>query len=442
MSLNKKSSRYYLNGIDWVMAALNRLNEKQTGVGNHSQLVLVIDGYLDNISLADKLSTLLSTSVFLKGKTKRAWHLAPYWFIEQQIFFPEDMSFFQLQSKDNKELDKLIHKLAQTPFKNKKTLLAFDLIHFSQRSYLIMKFDHKMFDARGAEALLQHIFDKQDPTKNYTLPVQGPQLNLWKSRFLSGQVINRFLRKIYYKNIKIASFKQTNDQNPTLPEQCTHSFFQTTLSKNQTNLIDADTIKKAGYLMNGIYILSYVTKAFDALFKTHNNTGNMLIPINVDIRETKFSKNKIFFNNVSFMLFNADRNLSVTEYINKLKIQFIDQVKNKIPYHFTNAALLLRILPLKILSSFMAFRMKKNSLSFSFSYISEQAFFLNQIENHDVINLYHIPLVPVSLGVGVFFTRFNNKLNMIISCSGNKLAAIDGKYLQDKIISGMLDGKE
>jgi hypothetical protein len=424
------------------MAALNRSNENQTGVGNHSQLVLVLEGYLDYISLSDRLSTLLSNSVFLKGKTKRAWHLAPYWFIEQQNFSPEDMNFFQLESNDNKELDKLVHKLAQTPFKDKRTLLAFNLIHFNEHSYLIMKFDHKMFDARGAEALLQYILDIENTEGNYALPVQGPQLNLWKSKFLSGQVINRFLRKTYYNKIKVASFKQVNDHNATLPKANMHSFFQTTFSKDQTNSIDTDTVKKAGYLMNGIYILSYVAKAFDALFKVHNNTGNMLIPINVDIRETKFSKNKIFFNNVSFMLFNADRDLSVTDYINKLKIQFIDQVKNKIPYHFINAALLLRILPLKILSSFMEFRMRKNSLSFSFSYISEQAFFLKQIENHNVINLYHIPLVPVSPGVGVFFTRFNNKLNMIISCSGNKLAATDGEYLQDKIISGMLDGKK
>ena len=193
--------------------------------------------------------------------------------------------------------------------------------------------------------------------------------------------------------------------------------------------------------MHGIYILSFVANAFDSLFKARKTLGNILIPINVDVRETKFTKEKIFFNNVSFMLFNIKQGLSVTEYIKSLKTQFIEQVRNKIPYHFINASLLMRIVPLKILSSFMNFRMKKNSMSFSFSYISEQAFFLKQVDNLEVVNLFHIPLVPVSPGVGIFFTRFNKKLNMIISGSGNKLGSQDGKYLQEKIISGMLDGK-
>ncbi|MCK5313133.1 MAG: hypothetical protein KAJ62_13535 [Desulfobacteraceae bacterium] len=445
MNIYDTSNRYYLNGIDWVMAALNLLNKKKTGVGNHSQLVLVLKGYLDKDNLAKRLSTILSKSSFYKGKAKRAWHLAPYWNIDQQTFFPEDMKFFKLESLesseklDNKELDHLIYSLAKTPFKDDKTLLAFDLIHCNKFTYLIMKFDHKMFDARGAESLLEYILNKQDSDKQYHLPAQGAQLNLWKSRFLSGQQINRFLRSIYSKKIKVASLKKIYNQNPE--PQNSYNFFRTTFSEDQVKVIDNNTIKKAGYLMHGIYILSFVAKAFDSLFKARKTLGNILIPINVDVRETKFTKEKIFFNNVSFMLFNIKHGLSVTEYIKSLKTQFIEQVRNKIPYHFINASLLMRIVPLKILSSFMNFRMKKNSMSFSFSYISEQAFFLKQVDNLEVVNLFHIPLVPVSPGVGIFFTRFNKKLNMIISGSGNKLGSQDGKYLQEKIISGMLDGK-
>jgi len=439
MTIFNTSDRYYLNGIDWVMAALNRLNKKKTGVGNHSQLVLVLKGYLDKNNLVKRLSAILSKSSFLKGKPKRAWNLAPYWESEQQNFSPEDMKFFKLTSKDNKELDRLIHSLAKKPFKNDKTLLAFDLIHWNKLSYLIMKFDHKMFDARGAESLLDHILNKNSSGKQYNLPVQGAQLNLWKSRFLSGQRINRFLKSIYSKKIKVASFKQKNDKGFLKCDS--HSFLYSTLSEDQASIVDSNTIKKAGYLMHGIYILSFVAKAFDSLFKTQKAVGNILIPINVDVRQTKFSKDKIFFNNVSFMLFNIKQGLSIPDYIKSLKAQFIDQVKTKIPYHFINSSLLMRILPIKIISAFMDYRMKTNPLSFSFSYISEQAFFLKTVENLEVLNLFHIPLVPVSPGVGVFFTRFNKKLNMIISSSDNKLDLQDGKYLQEKIISGMLNGE-
>ncbi|SDU43660.1 hypothetical protein [Desulfobacula phenolica] len=431
------SRRYYLNGIDWVMAALDRINIKHTGLGNHSQLVLVLKGYLDKKNLTNKLSKTLSNSAFLRGKTKRAWHLAPYWVSEQQNFDPEDIRFFKLESNNQtieNNLNKIIQDCARTPFKDDKTLLGFDLIHSNNSTYLIMRFNHRMFDARGAEALLGYLLDEQKSDEKYTLPSQGAQLNLWKSRFLSGQRINRFLRSIYSKEIQVV---QINDQSDASKSESnnSHCFHCFTFSEKQTSTIDENAIKKAGYLMNGIYILSCVTKSFDSLFKKRNSQGNMLVPINVDVRETKFSTAKIFFNNVSFMLFNVKQGLSITDYIISFKTQFIDQVKNKIPYHFINASLLMRIMPLKILSFFMNFRMRKKPCSFSFSYISEQAFNLKSVQNFEVLNLFHMPLVPINPGIGVFFTRFNKKINMVISSFDNNLSKQDGKYLQEEIIS-------
>ncbi len=438
MPIFNTSNRYYLNGIDWVMAALNMLNIKHTGLGNHSQLILVLKGYLDQNSIRQKLSATLSKSPFYKGKTRRAWHLAPYWVAEQQNFNHQDMRFFKIKSEDEKNLDLIIQDCARTPFKNEKTLLGFDLIHCNQQSYLIMKFDHKMFDARGAEALLEYILDDQDNDIEFSMPTQGAELHSWTNRFLSGQIINRFLRSVYPKNTKVASFKQNPDKN--INQNCIQNFYYTTFSEKQTKVIDNHAIKNAGYLMNGIYILSFVAKGFESIFMKNKSTGKLLIPINVDVRETKFTNNKIFFNNLSFMLFSLKQGLPVSEYINVLKTQFIDQIKKKIPYHFINASLLMRIMPLKFLSFFMDFRMKKNPCSFSFSYISEQAFNLKHVQTLEVVNLFHIPLVPINPGVGVFFTRFNKKLNMIISSFENTLNEKDGNYLKEKIISGAING--
>lgn len=439
------SNRYYLNGIDWVMAALDQLNIKQTGLGNHSQLVLVLKGYLDKTKLIQRLSLVLSKSSFLKGRIKRAWHLAPYWISEPENFDPGDIRSFKVENN----LDSILKDCAKTPFKDDKTILGFDLIYSDNQTYLIMRFNHRMFDARGAEALLEYILDEQKSDIKYSLPSQDAQLNLWKSRFFSGQRINRFLRSIYTKKTRVAQIgdrfngchnDRHNDCLNKLESNNSHSFYLSTFSEDQTIIIDENAVKKAGYLMNGIYILSCVAKSFDSLFKKHNSIGSMLIPINVDVRETKFSNAKIFFNNVSFMLFNIKQGLSITDYIISLKTQFIDQVKNKIPYHFINASLLMRIMPLKTLSFFMNFRMKKNPCSFSFSYISEQAFHLTSVQNLEVLNLFHMPLVPVNPGIGVFFTRFNKKINMVISSFDNNLSKKDGKYLQEEIILRIISG--
>ncbi len=442
------------------MAALDRLNIKQTGLGNHSQLVLVLKGYIDKTKLAQRIALILSENLFFKGSTRRAWHLAPYWAPEQHNFDPKDIRYFNLES-DNKtniagameeNLDLVLQKCAKTPFQDDKTLLGFDLIHCNDHSYLIMRFTHKMFDARGAERLLEYILDEKSPYIQYDLPSQNAQLNAWKSRFLSGQRINRFLRSIYSKKINVAQTFNIHNNNETGPitnklgssasfqADKHHYFHYYTLSDNQTLAIDDNAIKKAGYLMNGIFILSCVAKSFDSLLKKKKRSGNMLIPINVDMRKTKFGSEKIFFNSVSFMLFNVKQGLSITDYIKNLKTQFIDQVKNKIPHHFINASLLMRIMPLNLLSWFMNLRMKKNPCSFSFSYIAEQAFNLRSVQGLEVKNLFHMPLVPVDPGIGVFFTRFNKKLNMVISCYDNTLSKQECACLQENIISKMIPG--
>jgi len=432
------SNRYYLNGIDWVMAALDKLNKKHTGVGNHSQLILVLNGYLDKTKLSEKLCSILSKNDFLKGRVKRAWNLAPYWAPLKQSFNPEDIGVFNLKLNphNKKDLDKILQNCAMKPFKDDETLLGFDLIYHDGLTYLVMKFNHRMYDARGAEALLEHILTENNLDIQFPLPVQGAKLNQWKSRFLSGQVINRFLRSIYSKDTIVAktSFSSTAES------YASHGFICTAFTKDHTSTIDAMAVQNAGYLMNGIYLLSCVAKSFSSLYKKKSIKGHLLVPINVDVRKTKFNAEKIFFNNVSFMLFKIKQDLSLPEFIKKLKTQFIDQVKNKIPFQFINASLLMRIMPLNALSFFMNLRMKKTPCSFSFSYIAEQAFNLSFVQNLEVVNLFHMPLVPVNPGVGVFFTRFNHKINMVISSSDSNLNKQDGTYLQGKIIATLIKG--
>ncbi len=424
---------YYLSGIDWIMAGLDQINKTHTGIGNHCALVLVLDGILDKINFIKILKSALSNTSFVKGTTRRAWHLAPYWAPSPYTFDNDDMGFFDLETKDQKNIDATIQTCAGTPFKDDKTLLGFDLVHCNRQTYIIMRFDHRLFDGRGAESFLDYILDASKQNLPYQLPSQGPKLHSWKDLFFSGQCINRFLRSIYsQKSIKVACL--TQESEPVNP----HRFYHTTFSEEKTLAIDTNAMENAGYLMNGVFFISCVTKGFDALLKEH---GNILIPINVDMREARFNPAKVFFNHLSFMLFSVESGLEIKEYIDLLKKQFIDQTKNKIPHHFINASLLMRIMPLKALAFFMNLQSKKKPSSFSFSYIGNQAFNLTHVKNLEVINLFHIPIVPVTPGVGVFFTRFNKKLNMIISGFNNTLSSKDGQDLQEKIISGLSRGK-
>ena len=84
-------------------------------------------------------------------------------------------------------------------------------------------------------------------------------------------------------------------------------------------------------------------------------------------------------------------------------------------------------------------RMKKNQISLSFSYIAQQAFNLKTVNDHEVLNLFHMPIVPYNPGIGVFFTRFNKKLNMVISNFDSKFNLKEGENLKMNILNGILN---
>ena len=44
-----------------------------------------------------------------------------------------------------------------------------------------------------------------------------------------------------------------------------------------------------------------------------------------------------------------------------------------------------------------------------------------------------MPIVPVNPGIGIFFTRFNKQLNMIISTFNNKISRQDAEELKELI---------
>ena len=69
----------YLTGIDWVIAALDRMSRRATGGSNASQIVLELNGPFDAQRFARAMTEFAGLFPVLNGRSTRDWNLAPYW---------------------------------------------------------------------------------------------------------------------------------------------------------------------------------------------------------------------------------------------------------------------------------------------------------------------------------------------------------------------------
>jgi hypothetical protein len=53
--------------------------------------------------------------------------------------------------------------------------------------------------------------------------------------------------------------------------------------------------------------------------------------------------------------------------------------------------------------------------SFCFSYLGKGPSVLSRFMETEIVNILHMPRVPVPPGLGIFFTTFNGRLNMVLS---------------------------
>jgi NRPS condensation-like uncharacterized protein len=300
-------------------------------------------------------------------------------------------------------------------FQNKNEHLIFTLVEAGSRTFLGMAFDHRILDAKGAEAFL-HLFQQHYQNKE---PLQislacPPHLNNWREKFLAGRQINRFLLNLTKKTPRILPFDPLN-------EPCKFKVMH--LDPDQSKRLTDTAYARAGYLMFMPYALARSIQIMHKIFQEKNIPGSTyLIPVPMDMRNKEEAQKETFFNHFSFFLFkiNADKVEDLAGLLTEIKNQMYAQVKTKLPEAIVNASFLLRIASLPLVNFFLKLMSKKHFASFSFSYLSN-AYQQNKFMQEEVVNIFHLPRIPKPPGVGIFFNQFENKLNITLSYFGDLL---------------------
>jgi hypothetical protein len=408
--------KQYLSGIDWFVRALDERTRDATGSGNFSQVVLALKGALDHEALRKRLTALLTANPVFAGRCRRClFNLAPYWRMERTPL-PEDVRLNVRRLPGPLSVDDVLHELScgDGRWLDEPLRVAVTVVPHGERTYVSMRFDHQILDAVGAERLLLHLSESDDPARPLPLGDRSAELNKWVDKFKSGQVVNR----------EILSLR--GDQPPSaipLPaykrrEHSRTRFVIRAYSPSETAGIGERAERCAGYLFMAPYLLGLAVGALHGTCQRLGVTGgDYVIPVTVDSRPPDSGSSSILFNHLSFNFYRFDRATAndYTALWESAARQLYSQVEKRMAQHVANAGLLLRIVPASLLGRIMTLPLKGRLGSMSFAFVGRGGYGSERFMGVPVENAYHLPRVPTPPGLGLFFTRYRDRLTMVFS---------------------------
>ena len=403
----------YLSGSDWVINALDHQLKTTTCAGNICQIVLTLDELLDEGLFRSQLNRFARQFPVLQGRLARDIRLAPYWKIPSQLKREISVHVSRLDdiSCPGALLPELT-RLARLPFRDEYEHIAFHLISDSCRSALVMRFDHRLFDARGAESFLNRL--QQNELE--TVPADPISFNSsaglceWREKFRAGTQVNR-------RMIVLSRSVPRSLPTQTGPDK-SFGYRLLCFDRQETDAIFNKAGDMAGYLMESPFFLAAITRSLHELFALRPDQGeSYLAPVTMDLRPGRDPLQELFFNHVSYLFYQipAQSGGDLQELASLYKQQMYDQVKSGFPRDLAEASQLSRIAPLPLMARLMRIPFKGKMATFVFSHLSRSSFQSPEFMGCRVDTILHLPRVPAPPGLGFFSSLFNDRLTLTIA---------------------------
>ncbi len=418
----------YLSGPDWVINTLDHMMKGVTCSGNMSQIVMLLNGPLEEGEARKRLGAFVCQFPVLEGSVARDFKLTPYWKIPLKHM--DRLSLTAVRVPDIGSLSSLLpflERSANSSFVDERDHIAFHLFSDSQRSALSMTFDHRIFDARGAESFLnlfQQSLDDGKLSGDITF-TSSQELTEWMGKFLAGRSVNRRIIALSKSAPRSFPFPPGRDRG--------FRYRLISLDERQTKRLYECAYSEAGYLMESTFLLGCVIQSVHDLLKNAPGSGtSYLIPVSMDLRPGKELLQECFFNHVSYLFYqipmaeadDSKRLLTI------LKQQMYEQVKSGFPKDLAQASLLTRIAPLPLLGKLLHIPLKGKMATFVFSHLGKSSYQSPEFMGRTIGNLFHMPRVPVPPGLGFFSNYFQGRLNLVISHLDGLLQDIELQKLE------------
>lgn len=403
----------YLSGSDWVIATLDHLLKTTTRAGNICQVALLLDGVLDEGAFRKELRRFTAPLPVLQGRLSRDLRLTPYWKIPPA---PRGEISVQLSSlgdiSSTGELLAMLSRIADIPFRDEQEHLAFHILCDGRKSALVMRFDHRLFDARGAESFLDR-FQQSLGEETSTTPISFSSsacLTHWRRKFRAGGNVNR----------RIISLSASTPRALPLQHGTERGFAYRLLcfDKQESAAMYARAGRMAGYLMESPFFLAAITASLHELFQARSVPGeSYLVPVTMDLRPGREPLQELFFNHVSYLFYQIPLRSGgdLEELVSLFKQQMYDQVKSGFPRDLAEATQLSRIAPLPLMGRLMHLPLKGKMASYVFSHLARSSFRSREFMGCGVDNVLHLPRVPAPPGLGFFSSLYDGRLTLSIA---------------------------
>ena len=430
-------TKRYLTGMDWSIAALDDMNRRTTGGTNSSQIVLELSGPFDDGRFRSAIADFVRQFPVLGGVVTRDWNLAPYWKMPRPGCAPSVP--VKTETVPESDLFQALARSANARFPDKRQHLAFRVFHTGERRHFVaMHFDHLLFDARGAENFLElfHRWYRGEDCDARIAQIaltESAHLCKWKRKFEAGKLLVRTLRA--FRETTLVLFRR-----PLPLKGRGFTFALMEFGERESQAITDRAYREAGFLMFMPYALAVVVQALDAVRKRNGVSGqDFLVSVSVDLRTPDTVAAKLFFNHVSFMFFRIP--VAVTgnrqQTIDAVRSQMYEQIKSKSPQAMAESSMLMRILPLSLLSRLILRPLRGEFASLGFAYVGKGGYACSEFMEARVTNLFHMPLIPVPPGLGFVVNQFGSRVNVVLSHMDGMLSDEDVRTIQDDVRRGL-----
>ena len=419
VSLPYVQNRRYLTGIDWMIGALDNMSHRATGGGNTFQIVLDLKGGFDDDRFRREAESFVRQLPVLGGTSARDWTGAPYWKMPSPSKpVPLVLEFSRIEER---ALFEVLEKSANRRFPDGRTHLAVRVFHISEtRHVLAAQFDHRLFDATGAEAFLD-LFHRWLTGEDCRARIEAVSLKEpahlcdWMQKFEAGKQLIRMVRKFAETKLCVLA-------RPAPLAGRRIKFAVIEFDAAESRAIAERASREAGFLMFLPYTLAASLEALAPAFARHGGAGDdFVVSVSVDLRTPDTAPARLFFNHLSFLFFQIPKVLigDRSQVLSLLRSQMYEQVKSGFPKALHESSMLMRLAPLPLLSRVMLRPLRGEFASLGFTCVGKSGYPFDRFGEAELVNLIHMPLVPVPPGLGFFINQFGSKMNAV-------LATVDG----------------
>ncbi len=403
----------YLNGMDWVVTGLMHELWQCAGTGNWSQVVVQLAGELDDEAFCAAVQRFHGAHPILQGKTVRGWQLAPCWIIPRSRHgHRPPIPYVRRSMPADTAMENVVRDLQHAlmlPPGYPGSYTGFTSLRRGGETFLAFRFDHRLFDARGAERFLLALIEYAEsgshaPPPPQTHVAESAHLRPWKEKFESGRRVLQVLRK------------QRVHTPFRLPRRATSvgafRFSLLALDSEQTARLIDRAYEQAGYLMLTPYVVAKALEAVDAFLRTRREPlAGYVIPCSTDMRQ---SPSDAYFNHIALTCFSTAAGADPTTWASLFARQFYEQTRDRMPSHFENAWKLARILPASVYGTLMSGLFRDFAGSFSVANVGGGLSDLTSMGGCHVRNVFHMPLVPPAPGLGFFLNSWQERINLTL----------------------------